>query len=149
MGDKMSHLSLAAELIQKHIGEIMEASKIYETEAWGISEQENFFNQAFLVETSLNEYQLLEECNNIEKMSGRERKEKWGPRSLDIDIIFFNDVIINSEGLTIPHPRMQDRNFVLVPISEIAPYWIHPVLNKSMEELKEKSLDTGNIITQS
>ncbi len=147
IGDRHTYLSFAIQRIAHRIGDITLLSKIYETEAWGGISQHPFLNQALEVETDLSADLILKKCQEIELEAERIREVKWGPRTLDIDLILYDNEIIESPELTIPHPRMQERNFVMVPVSEIAPHWIHPLLNESMEVLKEKSTDIGLITT--
>jgi 2-amino-4-hydroxy-6-hydroxymethyldihydropteridine diphosphokinase len=131
IGDRNANLAAALSLIGKYLGHVINTSSIYETEAWGFTEQPNFFNQAIYIQTNFNADVLMSEILNLEKTMGRERSIPMGPRIIDIDIIYFNDEIINKQSLIIPHPKMSERRFVLLPLAEIAPDYLHPVLNKS------------------
>lgn len=147
LGDRYAYLSFAIQRLEQEIGHIILLSKIYETEAWGGIPQHPFLNQAVEVETALSPEEILKTCQKIEEAAERTREIKWGPRTLDIDLILYDNEIIENEELKIPHPRMLERNFVMVPVSEIAPHWIHPLLNESMENLKERTADLGMITT--
>jgi 2-amino-4-hydroxy-6-hydroxymethyldihydropteridine diphosphokinase len=134
-GDRMHYLEQAARLIQAECGQLVSRSSVYETAPWGITDQPTFYNQALELETTHGAMRLLELLLIIERKMGRERHEKYGPRTIDIDILFFNQDIIESPALTIPHPQLHHRRFALQPLDEIAPQWIHPVLQKSVHTL--------------
>lgn len=142
MGNITDNLSRAAELIERYCGHITQRSAIYQTAPWGKKEQPAFLNQALEINTILPAPKLLENILTIEKKMGRVRDEKYGPRIIDIDIIFFNREIIHSKDLVVPHPEMQNRRFVLEPLHEIAPNYIHPVLRKNISRLLEECPDT-------
>jgi len=114
-------------LIEKNIGKISVYSSIYQTQAWGPIPQDDFLNQVLLVSTTLNPQACLTEMLAIEKEFGRERKERWGPRSIDLDLLYYGDLIIAEADLTIPHPRIAERKFILTPLAEIAPLYVDPV----------------------
>jgi 2-amino-4-hydroxy-6-hydroxymethyldihydropteridine diphosphokinase len=135
MGDRTGFLLRAKELIAQQCGDVVQASSLYQTAAWGMKEQAPFLNQALCVETDLSAPVLLKTILSIEESLGRKREVKYGPRIIDIDILFFNDNVIHSEGLVVPHPHMQDRRFVLQPLAEIAPGVIHPLLKKTVTQL--------------
>jgi 2-amino-4-hydroxy-6-hydroxymethyldihydropteridine diphosphokinase len=135
MGDRLANLEMAKLAIYQEIGPILLSSSMYETAAWGKEDQPAFLNQALLIETNLIAHDLMMALLAIEKKMGRIRQEHLGPRTIDLDIIFFNEQIIDSANLTIPHPQMQKRNFVLSPLKEIAPNFIHPILKKSITQL--------------
>jgi 2-amino-4-hydroxy-6-hydroxymethyldihydropteridine diphosphokinase len=141
MGNRMDFLAEGRNKIEQYCGKISHASAIYETAAWGKEDQESFLNQVLLVETKLSPVALLTAILEIEESLGRKREARYGPRTIDIDILFYNDEIIAEEGLHIPHPRMQDRRFVLMPLSELAPHKIHPVFLKSVEQLLKECPD--------
>ncbi len=141
LGDRVSNLRHCNTLIEELLGPIVENSSIYETEPWGKSDQPSFLNQALQIETSLPPMELLSACLTIEKKMGRSRDEKWGARVIDIDIIYFDGQILNSIDLILPHPRMAERKFVLTPLAEINPSFVHPVLLKTNEELLKECKD--------
>ena len=142
MGQREDQLSYAAKLIEERCGSIIDRSSIFETAAWGKTNQENFLNQALVLETTLNPRDLLNEILYIENLMGRDRVEKYGPRIIDIDIIFFNHQKIKENGLVIPHPEMSRRRFVLEPLNEVIPAYIHPVFFKTVNELLLQCNDT-------
>jgi 2-amino-4-hydroxy-6-hydroxymethyldihydropteridine diphosphokinase len=120
LGNRKENLSKAIELIKEYCGEITNASSLYETAAWGMSDQPSFLNQALEISTTLNAKQLLRKILKIEKRMGRERKEKLGPRIIDIDIIFYENEVQDIRFLKIPHPELQNRRFVLVPLARVS-----------------------------
>ena len=142
LGNREDNLKKANEWIRKEIGPIKSASKVYQTKAWGITDQPDFLNQALLVKTRLSPQKLLEKIQAIERRMGRVREIKWGERIIDIDILFFNDAIIDTKNLTIPHPYLHYRNFVLLPLMDIAAGLVHPVFGLTIAELYARSEDT-------
>jgi 2-amino-4-hydroxy-6-hydroxymethyldihydropteridine diphosphokinase len=141
LGDRHANLAAARKLIGENIGTIVKMSSLYETEPWGKADQPAFLNQALEVATDLNAATLLERILSIEKKLGRLREDKWSARTIDIDILFFDAKILNTKDLTLPHPHLHERNFVLVPMLEIAPNKQHPIFKKTIEELYEASKD--------
>ena len=137
MGEREKYLNQAIELIRLNVGNVISTSSIYETAPWGKQDQPAFLNQVLIVETKLLPTELLASILSIEKKLGRERFEKMGPRTIDIDILFYNDLISKTPTLAIPHPQIEKRRFVLTPLVEIAEDLKHPVLNKSMKVLLE------------
>lgn len=135
MGNREEYLAQARELIGLHCGVITHASSVYETAAWGKTDQPAFLNQALELQTTLNARQLIRRLLKVEKMMGRVREEKYGPRLIDIDILLFNHEKHNYHFLKLPHPELQNRRFALLPLSEIAAEAIHPVLNKTIATL--------------
>lgn len=135
LGSREENLSRARALISRHCGRIVRASSIYETAAWGKTDQPAFLNQVLALETTLTPRRLLTELLKIEADIGRVRTEKYAPRLIDIDILLFNDLHYHDEHLDIPHPRLPERRFVLTPLAEIAGEKIHPVLHRSILEL--------------
>ena len=141
LGNRKENLSKAVSLINEQCGSLTSSSSIYETEAWGKTDQPAFLNQALEISTSLNARQLMRIVLKIEEEMGRVRKEKLGPRIIDIDILLFENEIHDLRFLKIPHPEMQNRRFVLVPLAEIDPVLQHPVLKKSVAQLLEECPD--------
>lgn len=144
-GDRFARLAEARENIEKTGCRIMRSSALYETAAWGKTDQADFINQALAVETPLEAQALMNALLQIEQRMGRTRREKWASRIIDIDILFFNDAITDTPQLSIPHPEIQNRRFALAPLEEIAPDYIHPVLGLSIRELLAKCPDQGNV----
>jgi 2-amino-4-hydroxy-6-hydroxymethyldihydropteridine diphosphokinase len=144
-GKPEKNLAAARKLIAERCGEIIVASSLYETEAWGIKEQNNFLNQAILLKTTLSPTKLLSALKNIEKEIGRVETIHWGPRVIDIDILFYGVQVINLPELKIPHPYIQDRRFTLAPVSQIAPNFVHPVIGKTIEELLMVCKDNSEV----
>lgn len=134
LGDRRGHLRAAlAEL--RRAGRLLAVSPLYETEPVGLREQPLFLNAVARLETELAARQLLERLLDIEAERGRARREKDGPRTLDLDLLCYGDRILKEEGLVVPHPRLHLRRFVLEPLAAAAPGWRHPVLGKTVEEL--------------
>ena len=141
IGDRRKNLDTAIQAINSHVGKVKRQSAIYQTEAWGKTDQPSFYNQVLETETSLDPSALLVEILSIEKKMGRQRKEKWGERIIDIDILFFGPTIINRNDLIIPHPQLANRRFTLVPLSDLIPDFNHPVLQKTIRELLMECVD--------
>ena len=135
LGDKKANLEQAIELIIRAAGKINQLSKIYKTAAWGKEDQPVFYNQVIVTETNLHPHELLAKLLRIEAQLGRTRFEKWGERIIDIDILFYDNRIINTTTLKVPHPEIQNRRFTLVPMAELEPEFVHPTLQKSMLKL--------------
>ena len=143
LGNKSAIFKEAQNILQKKLGKIVKKSSIYETEPWGFKAKDNFWNQALIIETSLSPKNVLKITKDTETELGRIRGEKrYTSRTIDIDILFLGNVIIDEPNLEIPHPRMINRRFVLVPLSEIAPDMIHPAFKKSITELLDECTDT-------
>lgn len=142
LGERVQNLAQARQFIALIVGPIRQVSPIYETAAWGIEAQASFLNQVLEVETNLSPTALLEAILGIEQKMGRIRKVKWGERLIDIDILFYGDLVIDEERLKIPHPYIPVRNFVLAPLAAIAPNFVHPILKMTMAQLLEASTDS-------
>jgi 2-amino-4-hydroxy-6-hydroxymethyldihydropteridine diphosphokinase len=134
-GDRRLSLSGAQVAITEQIGPIINSSSIHMSSAWGHTEQPDFLNQVVEIRTELEPVELLDEILKIEIQLGRIRFKKWGPRIIDIDILYYGNKVIQSEGLTIPHMGIPARRFTLEPLKEIAPDFVHPVLHKTNTEL--------------
>ena len=140
-GNRLHYMIKAFESIQLRCGSSVACSNVYETASWGMEGLPPHLNMAVKLMTSLSPMELLEEIQSIENSLERQRSEKWGERTIDIDILYFDDLVIRSQQLTIPHPYLQARRFALVPLCDIAQAQIHPVLNKSNRELLDDCED--------
>lgn len=141
LGKIKMNLEEALKKISKQVGTIKAVSKYYKTEAWGKTDQPDFINVACILTTEKDANTCLSTVLQIEKRIGRVRYEKWGERSIDIDILYFNNAVINTATLTVPHPELTNRKFVLVPLCDIAPNFVHPVLRVKNSQLLEKVKD--------
>ncbi len=141
LGDRAKNLITAIEHINKYCGVITNISSLYESEAWGNTNQPGFLNQALEIKTTLTARQLMRRILKIEKMMGRVREEKYGPRLIDIDILLYEEEIHDYTLLKLPHPEMQHRKFALLPLAELAPAIKHPVLHKTIKQLLKECKD--------
>jgi 2-amino-4-hydroxy-6-hydroxymethyldihydropteridine diphosphokinase len=135
LGEREKNCRRAVEFLKEKGIRILRESSLYETEPWGMENQPDFINMALSAETGLDPIALLSTLKSIEKEMGRKETSRWGPRIIDLDILLYEDRIIETPELTIPHPLIQEREFVLKPLSEIAPEIVHPVLGKTVREL--------------
>jgi 2-amino-4-hydroxy-6-hydroxymethyldihydropteridine diphosphokinase len=149
MGDRMANLAQAIHLINQEIGPIQLTSSIYETAAWGNTHQPDFLNQALMLYTSMDAETVMHQLLKIEIGMGRKRDIPMGPRTIDLDIIYFNDIVIDNTFITIPHPKIAVRRFVLMPLAEMAPDFFHPVLNKTNEALLKDCGDSLSVYKKS
>jgi 2-amino-4-hydroxy-6-hydroxymethyldihydropteridine diphosphokinase len=146
LGDREANLKEALAGIGKYIGRVINSSSVYETEPWGFNAEQQFLNIVVKVETALIPSEVLESILTLEKSLGRVRSEnQYSSRVIDIDILFYGDEIINSEELKIPHPLLHKRKFVLVPLCEIEPELVHPVLKTSLKSLLEQCEDKSEV----
>jgi len=141
LGNREKNFTIAIGYIEQYGGAVIRSSSLYETAAWGKTDQPSFLNQALEIRTSLSAEQLMSQVLEIEKFMGRERKEKYGPRVIDIDILLFNDEQYDLPFLKIPHPEMQNRRFALTPLAEIARDLQHPVFKKTIGQLLNECPD--------
>ena len=146
LGDRIKRLSHARQLLSENAGSIVNSSKTYETEPWGFADQPWFLNQVLVLESEKSPIALLEVIKKIETEVGRKPTEKWHARTIDIDILFFDDQIVKQFRLDIPHPLLHKRNFVLIPLMEVAADLVHPVLQQSIEEIYSNCKDKGEVI---
>jgi 2-amino-4-hydroxy-6-hydroxymethyldihydropteridine diphosphokinase len=146
MGDRQAYLAQATAEIGQKVGKVTQKSRLYETQAWGLTNQPDFINQALEVETTLSPQETLTTILDIETNMGRTRTEKWAERTIDIDILLFADVIVEEANLQIPHPRLPERNFALVPLMEIAGETEHPILKTTIEDIYMESTDTLDVL---
>ncbi len=140
-GDRIGNLDKSIELIEYKCGKILNISSIYETAPWGNTDQDVFLNQVVEISTDLSPLELLDAVLQIEEKLGRVRLEHWGPRLIDIDILFYGNQVIDEQNLSVPHIQIQHRNFVLVPFNEIAPDWFHPKMNMTIQEILDQQKD--------
>jgi 2-amino-4-hydroxy-6-hydroxymethyldihydropteridine diphosphokinase len=141
LGDRWQNLADCRDLLESQIGEVDMQSRIYETAAWGKVDQNDFLNQVLVIRTMLDPQSVLKKIHSIEQYLGRVRHEHWGERLIDIDILFYNDDIVNSPLLKIPHPQIPFRKFTLTPLMEIAPELVHPLLHKTIWQLYQNCND--------
>lgn len=146
LGEREQFIDNAVQQISQLIGKVNIRSQIYESTPWRVDGQANYLNQIIQVKTMLLSEEVMAAILKIENELGRVRFEKWGERLIDIDIIFFNNEIIETSDLCIPHKHMHERNFVLVPLEEIAPSLIHPKYNKTVSELLHESKDMEKVV---
>jgi 2-amino-4-hydroxy-6-hydroxymethyldihydropteridine diphosphokinase len=146
LGDRSRVLEEAADLVARIPDtEVVRLSSVYETEPWGRSGQRDFLNQVAEIRTGLGAAVLLEACRSIENRLGRVRKSRWGPRTIDIDILYFDTAVIDEENLRIPHPAVAGRRFVLEPLAEIAPDWTDPLSGQTVAAMLEACGDGGAV----
>lgn len=141
VGNTQEIFSQALQMLSEKVGKITQKSSLYQTAAWGNIPQNDFLNQVIELETTYDANKLLDSLLTIELYFKRDRKEKWGPRTLDLDILYFNQDLIETEHLQVPHPRIKERNFILIPLAEIAPNWTDPKENQSILQIKESCKD--------
>lgn len=141
----MATLAQAVVLIGQQVGRVVSQSTLYETAPWGVTDQPAFLNQVLVVETTLGPEEVLVQTQAIEYELGRVRHEHWGARTIDIDLLYYDQLIWQTPTLTLPHPLLHQRRFTLVPLAEIAPDFIHPVLHKTTLDLLTDCDDTSAV----
>jgi 2-amino-4-hydroxy-6-hydroxymethyldihydropteridine diphosphokinase len=141
MGKRRTFLSKAKQLIVAEAGTITAQSSIYQTAAWGNTKQQAFLNQVIVIKTKQEPDALMQTLLNIEQQLGRIRTQKFGPRTIDLDILFYDILVTKTKWVTIPHPAIQDRRFVLVPLAELSPRKIHPVYQQTVTSLLKNCSD--------
>jgi 2-amino-4-hydroxy-6-hydroxymethyldihydropteridine diphosphokinase len=146
VGDREAYLKASREAVNKlKKTTLIRSSSIYETEPWGVKNQNPFLNQVIEIETELTPLELFAACQKIEKKLKRRKREKWGPREIDIDLLLYGEFVIDNKKIQIPHPRLSERRFVLVPLSEMAPQLKVQGLDRSVEELLDVCPDRGAV----
>jgi 2-amino-4-hydroxy-6-hydroxymethyldihydropteridine diphosphokinase len=141
LGNRNTFLHKAIEHIEQDIAPVIKKSPVYETQSWGKTDLPDYLNQVVMLQTALPAKDVLQRVLTIEIEMGRKREEKWGSRIIDIDILFYGNDIINEPNLIVPHPELHNRRFTLEPLGMLMPDFIHPVLNKSILELKSSLKD--------
>lgn len=142
LGNRQVFLQQATQYIENEIAPVVKASSVYETQSWGKMDAPDYLNQVIMLQTDIPPQVILKKILDIEIVLGRRREEKWGSRTIDIDILFYGNAIINEPGLHIPHPELHNRRFTLEPLSEIAPDLVHASYKKSLLELKNELQDS-------
>ncbi|MEM8567987.1 MAG: 2-amino-4-hydroxy-6-hydroxymethyldihydropteridine diphosphokinase [Bacteroidota bacterium] len=146
MGDKQQNLKQAKTHISNSVGKVVAVSSLYQTAAWGKVDQPVFYNQVVQISTELTAPELLDSLLRIEIRMGRQRIEKWGERLIDLDILYFNDEVIEKENLRVPHPGIPERRFTLIPLVELAADFVHPLLRKTNNDLLQELNDNLEVI---
>ncbi len=142
LGDRAAYLQQGIQHIESRVGQVVTTSDVYRTQSWGNTDAPDYLNQVILIHTDKTARQVLNEILAIELLLGRKREEKWGSRTLDIDILFYGDQVINEPDLMVPHPHLHNRRFTMEPLAQIAPDLIHPILQKDIRQLKNELTDT-------
>jgi len=143
LGNKSLYLEIALNKILERIGIIENLSSIYESTAWGIEDQPTFINQVVCIQTNFSAHETLNHLLDLEKEMGRIRSQKWGPRIIDLDLLYFNNEISTNESCIIPHPSIAARKFTLVPLVEVIPNFVHPICQLNQKELLALCNDKG------
>ena len=142
LGERHVNLELAQQRIAAEAGAVLTASAVYETEPWGVHDQPWFLNQVLRISTAHQPQQLLAILKKVEKDISGEKQRHWGERLLDIDILFYGNEIIEEDNLNVPHPQIINRNFTLIPLAEVAPEIVHPLLHKKIKDILKETKDT-------
>ena len=143
VGDSLALLNTAINHINTQVGKVIQQSSIYKTAPWGNVNQQHFYNQVLLVQTTLSAHQVLQTILQIELDMGRVRELKWAPRTIDIDILFYDNVVLDEADLIVPHPLLHLRKFTLQPMTELAANLVHPKLRTTISQLLVSCPDTG------
>jgi 2-amino-4-hydroxy-6-hydroxymethyldihydropteridine diphosphokinase len=146
LGNRKQYITKAEKLIKSSVGDILKKSSLYETEPWGFHHPVNFYNRVLLVKTEADPVQLMSQCLLIEKQMGRQRQQsKYEARIIDIDILFYEEQVITTNHLQIPHPYLHLRKFILEPLCELTSDFMHPTLKKTVSQLLVECIDKGNV----
>ncbi len=148
LNDRAQTLRRATDLIGERVGTVVQRSGLYETAPWGVTDQPAYLNQVLTVETTLEPEAVLQQTQKIEEELGRVRQQKWRARIIDVDILYYDALIVQTDTLTIPHPYLHQRRFTLVPLAEVAPNFTHPILGKTTVDLLAECTDTGEVIAR-
>ena len=146
IGDTKNNLEKACNMLNTEVGHISSLSSFYTTKPWGKTDQEDFLNQVIRIFTDLGPQTLLHKIQKIEQELGRVKGEKWGPRSIDIDILYYGQMVLDIEDLQLPHQELTERKFVLVPLAEVAPDFVHPIFKLSNRELLDYCQDSLEVV---
>lgn len=138
LGDRKTYLKEALQQLEENVGTVTRTSSVYETQSWGVAGLPDYLNQVVEMETLFLPDKILEKTQKIEEILQRERTKKWDSRTIDIDVLFYGREIIDLPQLKIPHPQIQNRLFTLVPLNELIPNFVHPALNKTIDELRQE-----------
>jgi len=141
LGDRKLFLQQAIKHIEAEVAPILQASAVYQTQSWGKTDAPDYLNQVLLLQTEMPAQMVLQKILDIELLLGRRREVKWGSRTIDIDILFYGDTIIDEPDLKVPHPELHKRRFTLEPLAQIAPDFIHPLMKKNILQLKSELKD--------
>lgn len=145
VGNRTKHMEKAHQMIESKVGKITNKSRIYETEPWGEKDQDDFLNQAIEVESKLKPKAIMKQIAEIESFIGREETFKWGPREIDIDVLFYGDEMISEMDITIPHAFIHERRFTLIPLNDICPDQYHPIFGATVKELLDMCEDESEV----
>lgn len=145
LGDRNWYIKEACRLLQETVGKQTQISSIFETQSWGIEDLPDYLNQVIEMETDLSPEIILEKTQAIEEKLHRKRTNRWHSRTIDIDILFYGEAVITLPGLKIPHPELQNRLFTLAPLDELIPNFVHPLLNKTIHQLKQEVKDNLSV----
>ncbi len=146
IGNRLKNIQTAIKLLKEIGFDIIKISSIYETSPWGITEQLSFLNLVIKGKTNLFPEELLKEIKRIEKEIGRKPTQKWGSRTIDIDILFYDKKVLKSKTLVVPHPQLHKRKFILIPLKEISPRLSHPLIKKTVSQMLKDSSDNGSVV---
>lgn len=146
LGNREQTLRQAIGLLAEQVGDVVRQSGLYETAPWGVTDQPAFLNQVLTIQTQLEPEAVLDRTQAIEQALGRVRLEKWGARLIDIDMLYYEQRVLQTERLTLPHPYLHQRRFTLAPLAEVAPDFVHPVLHKTTLALLAECADTSEVV---